>query len=325
MMVPKARNTCHSYPENLAQEVFRMFTPLHDRVLVRRLDGGEETAGGQAIPDNAEEKPWEPACSLAVCNQAVPPQHRIQPEIAVTTFLGRQLLHAGDDGPIVPRERPVLLHRPRHPNEAANPPLAQTHLGHQEAHGFALPYGPDSGGKVIASRPPISRMDEVNRDHYIRAQTKRITVLESFRCTWLRLREEKRCRLLSYCGLQGGHAVNFRLEYSSSSVLVTFPQPLHVTDCALDEFLDFITGFCCCRISTEKKPPLLHDFDPCPRMTCQHLILDASQVWLLREQNGRLVVRGSATHFGSESFGRGPATVEIDRVIVQCSALTVSR
>ena len=35
------------------------FTPLHDRVLVRRLEGEEKTAGGLIIPDSAKEKPQE--------------------------------------------------------------------------------------------------------------------------------------------------------------------------------------------------------------------------------------------------------------------------
>ncbi|MEK6213353.1 MAG: co-chaperone GroES [Vibrio fluvialis] len=35
------------------------FTPLHDRVLVRRLEGEEKTAGGLIIPDSAKEKPAE--------------------------------------------------------------------------------------------------------------------------------------------------------------------------------------------------------------------------------------------------------------------------
>ncbi len=33
--------------------------PLHDRVLVRRLDAEEKTAGGIIIPDTAKEKPSE--------------------------------------------------------------------------------------------------------------------------------------------------------------------------------------------------------------------------------------------------------------------------
>jgi chaperonin GroES len=35
------------------------FTPLHDRVLVRRIDGEEKTTGGLIIPDSAKEKPSE--------------------------------------------------------------------------------------------------------------------------------------------------------------------------------------------------------------------------------------------------------------------------
>ena len=35
------------------------FTPLHDRVLVSRVEGDEKTKGGLIIPDNAKEKPAE--------------------------------------------------------------------------------------------------------------------------------------------------------------------------------------------------------------------------------------------------------------------------
>ena len=35
------------------------FRPLHDRVVVRRLEGDEKTAGGIIIPDTAKEKPQE--------------------------------------------------------------------------------------------------------------------------------------------------------------------------------------------------------------------------------------------------------------------------
>ena len=35
------------------------FRPLHDRVLVRRIDAEEKTAGGIIIPDTAKEKPME--------------------------------------------------------------------------------------------------------------------------------------------------------------------------------------------------------------------------------------------------------------------------
>ncbi len=35
------------------------FKPLHDRVLVRRIESDEKTAGGLIIPDTAKEKPGE--------------------------------------------------------------------------------------------------------------------------------------------------------------------------------------------------------------------------------------------------------------------------
>ena len=35
------------------------FRPLHDRVVVRRVESEEKTAGGIIIPDNAKEKPQE--------------------------------------------------------------------------------------------------------------------------------------------------------------------------------------------------------------------------------------------------------------------------
>ena len=35
------------------------FRPLHDRVLVRRIEAAEKTAGGIIIPETAKEKPQE--------------------------------------------------------------------------------------------------------------------------------------------------------------------------------------------------------------------------------------------------------------------------
>ena len=35
------------------------FTPLHDRVLVRRIEGDAKTSGGLIIPDTAKKKPQE--------------------------------------------------------------------------------------------------------------------------------------------------------------------------------------------------------------------------------------------------------------------------
>jgi chaperonin GroES len=35
------------------------FRPLHDRIVIRRLEGEEKTKGGIIIPDTAKEKPQE--------------------------------------------------------------------------------------------------------------------------------------------------------------------------------------------------------------------------------------------------------------------------
>ena len=35
------------------------FRPLHDRVVIRRVEAEEKTAGGIIIPDTAKEKPME--------------------------------------------------------------------------------------------------------------------------------------------------------------------------------------------------------------------------------------------------------------------------
>ena len=35
------------------------FRPLHDRVLVKRVDAEEKTAGGIILPDTAQEKPMQ--------------------------------------------------------------------------------------------------------------------------------------------------------------------------------------------------------------------------------------------------------------------------
>src|ERR1700674_5110400 len=43
----------------IAIAVTTTFTPLHDRILLRRVDEGETVRGGIIIPDSAKEKPQE--------------------------------------------------------------------------------------------------------------------------------------------------------------------------------------------------------------------------------------------------------------------------
>jgi chaperonin GroES len=50
----------HKYSENLQEEMNQMkIRPLHDRVIVKRMEGEEKTKGGIIIPDTAKEKPVE--------------------------------------------------------------------------------------------------------------------------------------------------------------------------------------------------------------------------------------------------------------------------
>jgi chaperonin GroES len=46
-------------PAQNKEETNMAFRPLHDRVVVKRLEGEEKTKGGIIIPDSAKEKPQE--------------------------------------------------------------------------------------------------------------------------------------------------------------------------------------------------------------------------------------------------------------------------
>ena len=54
------------------------FKPLHDRVLVERIEQEEKTAGGIIIPDTAKEKPIEGKV-VAVGNGSVNEQGKFHP------------------------------------------------------------------------------------------------------------------------------------------------------------------------------------------------------------------------------------------------------
>ena len=45
--------------QDVPEETPMKFRPLHDRVVVRRVDAEEKTKGGIIIPDTAKEKPQE--------------------------------------------------------------------------------------------------------------------------------------------------------------------------------------------------------------------------------------------------------------------------
>jgi chaperonin GroES len=52
------RRTLNARKEN-SQIMKTNITPLHDRVIVKRIDEGEQVRGGIIIPDSAKEKPQE--------------------------------------------------------------------------------------------------------------------------------------------------------------------------------------------------------------------------------------------------------------------------
>ncbi len=54
------------------------FKPLHDRVVVERLDSDEKTSGGIIIPDSAQEKPMQGKI-LAVGSGARDDTGKLQP------------------------------------------------------------------------------------------------------------------------------------------------------------------------------------------------------------------------------------------------------
>jgi len=53
---PERRNLKNLFVQKENDMTFR---PLHDRILVRRVEADEKTAGGIIIPDTAKEKPQE--------------------------------------------------------------------------------------------------------------------------------------------------------------------------------------------------------------------------------------------------------------------------
>lgn len=77
--------------------------PLHDRVLVKRLDEGEQKSGGIIIPDSAKEKPQQ-AEVRAVGNgkllengKRVPPEVKAGDRILFGKYSGSEIKVDGDE------------------------------------------------------------------------------------------------------------------------------------------------------------------------------------------------------------------------------------
>jgi chaperonin GroES len=79
------------------------FRPLHDRVVVRRIDGEEKTKGGIIIPDTAKEKPSE-GLIIAVgpgardeSGKIVPPDVKAGDRILFGKWSGTEVKLDGDE------------------------------------------------------------------------------------------------------------------------------------------------------------------------------------------------------------------------------------
>src|SRR5919205_2840478 len=79
------------------------FRPLHDRVVVRRVDAEEKTAGGIIIPDTAKEKPQQGEV-LAVgpgkrddTGKLVPPDIKAGDQILFGKWSGTEVKVDGED------------------------------------------------------------------------------------------------------------------------------------------------------------------------------------------------------------------------------------
>ena len=55
--------------------------PLHDRVLVKRLEKGEEVSGGIIIPDTAKEKPQQAEVKAVGNGKLLDSGQRVAPEV----------------------------------------------------------------------------------------------------------------------------------------------------------------------------------------------------------------------------------------------------
>jgi len=67
------------------------FRPLHDRILVKRIQSEDKTAGGLYIPDNAKEKPMEGLVVAVGIGKRQDDGNLIKPDVKVgeTVLFGR--------------------------------------------------------------------------------------------------------------------------------------------------------------------------------------------------------------------------------------------
>ena len=89
------------------------FRPLHDRVLVRRVEAEEKTAGGIIIPDTAKEKPIEGQV-IAVGNGKVLEDGKVRPldikagdRVLFSKYAGTEIKIEGEEH-LMMREEDIL-------------------------------------------------------------------------------------------------------------------------------------------------------------------------------------------------------------------------
>ena len=79
------------------------FRPLHDRVVVKRIDAEEKTKGGIIIPDTAKEKPQEGevvAVGAGACDETgklVPPDVKVGDRVLFGKWSGTEVKIDGQD------------------------------------------------------------------------------------------------------------------------------------------------------------------------------------------------------------------------------------
>jgi len=80
-----------------------LFRPLHDRVVVRRIDADEKTAGGIIIPDTAKEKPQRGEIvavgpgARSERGEVVPPAVRVGDEVLFGKWSGTEVKLDGEE------------------------------------------------------------------------------------------------------------------------------------------------------------------------------------------------------------------------------------
>ena len=80
------------------------FRPLHDRVLVRRVEAEEKTAGGIIIPDTAKEKPQQgevlavgPGKRSETSGEVIPVDIKVGDTVLYSKYGGTEVAVNGED------------------------------------------------------------------------------------------------------------------------------------------------------------------------------------------------------------------------------------